>query len=108
VVVDVLVDALGSIDRRVEVTQDPNEAFDAVLGPFRRRRLLCVMWLDDDGEDRAVFWQLPCLQGSCYASSMTVLCIINGSRAARRFGPSHSLVVRVATVSQASSAASAS
>src|SRR6266542_6897011 len=34
------------------------------------RRLLCVMWLDDDGEDRAVFWQLPCLQGPCYASSM--------------------------------------
>src|SRR6266511_5963185 len=28
------------------------------------------MWLDDDGEDRAVFWQLPCLQGPCYASSM--------------------------------------
>jgi hypothetical protein len=61
VAVDVLVDALGSVCRGVEVTQDPDEAFDAVLGSLGGRWLLCVMWLDDDRQDRAVFGQLKIL-----------------------------------------------
>jgi hypothetical protein len=34
VAVDVLVDALGGVGRGVEVTKDPDEAFDPVLGPL--------------------------------------------------------------------------
>ncbi len=58
--VDVLVDVLGSIDRGVKVTEDINEAFDAILGPFGRWWLLYGMWpADRDG--RAVFRQLKVL-----------------------------------------------
>ncbi|HEY5990861.1 MAG TPA: hypothetical protein VIV12_31370 [Streptosporangiaceae bacterium] len=59
--VDVLVDALRSVFRGVEVTKDPDEAFDAVLGPLGGCWLLCGTWLDDDREDRAVFRQLEIL-----------------------------------------------
>jgi len=53
VAVDVLVDALGSVCRGVEVTKDPDEAFDAVLGPLGGRWLPRVRWLDDDRQDRS-------------------------------------------------------
>jgi hypothetical protein len=40
----------------VEVTKDPNQAFDAFLGSLWRCWLSGAAGLDDDREDRAVFW----------------------------------------------------
>jgi hypothetical protein len=54
--VDVLVDAFGGVCRGVEVTKDPDQAFDAFLGSLWRRWLSGAVGLDDNREDRAVFW----------------------------------------------------
>ncbi len=59
--VDVFVDAFGGVCRGVEVAKDPDQACDVFLGSLGGRRLCCVMWLDDDREDRAVFRQLQVL-----------------------------------------------
>jgi hypothetical protein len=50
------VDAFGGVCRGVEVTKDPNQAFDAFLGSLWRRWLSGAVGLDDNREDHAVFW----------------------------------------------------